>query len=71
MYFANGAPDNVTPAAKCIQLYSILLEKNVPVELHVYSKGGHGFDSGIGRGYGISMWRDSFIAWLKDLEFIK
>lgn len=70
MFFANGAPDNVTPAAKCIKLYSVLLEKGVPAELHVYVKGGHGFDSGIGRGYGVASWRDSFINWLKDLEFI-
>jgi len=40
-------------------------------ELHIYSKGSHGFDSGIGRGYAVSTWRDSFIAWLKDGGFIK
>ena len=71
MFLINGAEDTVTPAAKCIQLYTALLEKKVPAELHVYAKGNHGFDSGIGRGYGIASWRDSFINWLKDLEFIK
>jgi acetyl esterase/lipase len=70
MFLVNGAEDTVTPAAKCIQLYSALLEKGVPAELHVYAKGNHGFDSGIGRGYGIATWRDSFINWLKDMEFI-
>ena len=29
------------------------------------------FDSGLERGYGISTWRESFIAWLKDAGFIK
>ena len=71
MFLVNGAEDTVTPASKCIQLYSALLEKGVRAELHVYAKGNHGFDSGIGRGYGIATWRDSFINWLKDLEFIK
>lgn len=70
MFLVNGAEDTVTPAIKCIQLYTALLERGVPAELHVYAKGNHGFDSGIGRGYGVSTWRDSFIAWLKDLEFI-
>ena len=70
MFFVNGAEDDVTPADKCIKLYSALMDKNVPAELHVYSKGRHGFDSGIGRGYGIATWRDSFINWLKDMNFL-
>jgi len=52
-------------------LYTALLEKNVPAELHIYAKGNHGFDSGIGRGYGIASWQDSFINWLKDMKFIE
>lgn len=71
MFLINGAEDTVTPANKCIQLYSDLLEKGVRAELHVYAKGNHGFDSGIGRGYGIASWRDSFINWLKDLKFME
>ena len=30
-----------------------------------YSKGKHGFDSGIGRGFGVASWQNSFINWLK------
>ncbi len=70
MFMVNGAQDKVTPAAKCIKLYSALLDKKIPAELHIYSKGGHGFDSGIGRGYGISTWQESFFAWLKDMKFL-
>lgn len=71
MFLINGAEDTVTPASKCIQLYTDLLEKGVRAELHVYAKGNHGFDSGIGRGYGIASWQDSFINWLKDLKFME
>ena len=70
MFLVNGAQDNVTPANKCIQLYSALLERKVPAELHIYAKGGHGFDSGIGTGYGAASWQNSFINWLKDMKFI-
>jgi len=70
MFLANGAEDTVTPAVKCIQLYTALLERGVPAELHVYAKGNHGFDSGIGRGFGVASWRDSFINWLKDMKFM-
>ena len=70
MFLLNGAEDDVTPANKCIKLYSALAEKNVPVELHIYSKGKHGFDSGIGNGYSVATWRDSFVDWLKDMKFL-
>jgi len=68
MFMINGAEDDVTPANKCIELYIALLEKKVPAELHVYAKGRHGFDSGIGRGFGVASWQDSFINWLKDMN---
>lgn len=70
MFMVNGREDNKTPASRCVKLYEVLADKNVPAELHIYSKGNHGFDSGIGRGYGVSTWQDSFIAWLKDQNFI-
>ena len=70
VFMVNGAQDTTTPAANCIELYNIFLKKNAPTELHIYAKGEHGFDSGIGRGIGIATWRDSFIAWLKDMKFI-
>lgn len=70
-FIINGGPDKTTPAAGCIELYKALTSKHVSTEMHIYAKGDHGFDSGIGRGFGISIWRDSFIAWLKDTGFIK
>jgi len=71
VFIMNGGEDNVTPASNCIELYKVLTSKKFNTELHIYSKGGHGFDSGLERGYAISTWRDSFIAWLKDTGFIK
>jgi len=70
MFMINGAEDDVTPANRCIDLYSALLDKNIPAELHIYSKGRHGFDSGIGRGFGVGSWQDSFIFWLKDMKIL-
>jgi len=61
----------VTPASKCIKLYTALLENNVPAELHIYAKGKHGFDSGIGRGKSIVTWQNSFMNWLEDMKFIE
>jgi acetyl esterase/lipase len=66
-----GGEDEVTPSENCIALYSALKKKKVPTELHVYAKGEHGFDSGIGRGQGVAGWQDSFIAWLKDMKIME
>jgi acetyl esterase/lipase len=71
VFIMNGGEDKTTPPGNCIELYNILTSRQFSVELHVYARGGHGFDSGLERGYGIATWRDSFIAWLKDKGFIK
>lgn len=71
VFMINGGEDNVTPADRCIMLYSALREKKVPVEMHLYAKGGHGFDSGVGRGNGVASWQDSFILWLTDMKIIR
>jgi acetyl esterase/lipase len=70
-FIMNGGEDTTTPAANCIELYKALTSNNFSTEMHIYAKGSHGFDTGLERGYAISTWRDSFIAWLKDAGFIK
>lgn len=71
VFMMNGGEDKTTPAENSVELYKVLTTRHFIAELHIYAKGGHGFDSGLERGYGISTWRDSFIAWLKDTGFIK
>ena len=70
MFIVNGVQDKLTPANKCLKFYGALLENNIPAELHMYSVGRHGFHSGIGRGYSVSGWRDSFLLWLKDMKIM-
>jgi acetyl esterase/lipase len=71
VFIMNGGEDKTTPPEKCIELFKTLTSKHFKAELHIYARGGHGFDSGLERGYAISTWRDSFIAWLTDSGFIK
>ena len=69
-FIMNGGPDKVTPASKALSLYQILLEKEVPSELHVFGKGNHGFDLGDGAGQSAALWKVSFVAWLQDMGWI-
>jgi acetyl esterase/lipase len=55
MFIINARHDELTPVEKCIDFYSSLLEAGVDAELHVYARGGHGFDLGDGRGESTAM----------------
>ena len=71
MFIVNARADRVTPAAKCVDFYSMLLKAGVEAELHVFSKGSHGFDLGTGRGSSMAIWPASFVAWLRDANMIE
>ncbi|MBK1876135.1 alpha/beta hydrolase [Pelagicoccus mobilis] len=69
LFIVNGLDDTSTPSEKTLKFYQILNEKNVPAELHIYSKGTHGF--GLGRDHSAKQWTRSFEAWLKDIGMIQ
>lgn len=71
MFIINSSSDSKTPVNYSIELYQALLEKKVPTEMHIYANGTHGFDLGKGKGYSLSLWTDSFIAWLKDMKILE
>ncbi len=71
LFIMNAIDDRLTPVDKCVEFYTALLHAGVKAELHLYNRGGHGFDLGAGKGESTSMWPESFVAWLKDQEFIK
>lgn len=71
MFFMNALDDRVTPSNRCIEFFTRIHSKGVLSELHLYSRGGHGFDMGEGKGASTQMWKTSFVAWLKDSGFIE
>ncbi len=70
MFIINARVDRLTPASKCVDFYAMLLKAGVNAELHVFSKGAHGFGLGTGRGKSVAMWPTSFAAWLSDSNMI-
>ena len=62
--------DNAVPPKNSINFYLKLKEYNVPAELHIFAKGGHGF--GIRKnGMPADNWPNLFIDWLKAREIIE
>ena len=70
VFMFNGGEDRITPAIKCVELYRILLEREVPAELQIYAKGGHGFGMGDGAGRSAARWKKGFVSWLQDQGFL-
>ncbi|MCD6339860.1 MAG: alpha/beta hydrolase [Verrucomicrobia bacterium] len=71
MFIINARSDELTPASRCVDFYARLLEADVNAELHVFGKGAHGFDLGVGRGKSVAVWPRLFLAWLEDLGVMK
>jgi acetyl esterase/lipase len=70
-FIMNAADDKVTPADQCTEYFLKLLKAGTKIELHIYSKGSHGFDLATGRAESAALWPESFVAWLKDTELAK
>ena len=70
MFIINARVDRLTPADKCVDFCAMLLKAGVKAELHVFSKGSHGFGLGAGRGKSVATWPTSFTAWLRDSSMI-
>jgi acetyl esterase/lipase len=70
IFIINAVDDHTTPVDRCVDFYQSLLKAGSPAELHLYNKGGHGFDMGDGHGDSVALWKESFLAWLKDSGFL-
>ncbi|MBL7220964.1 MAG: alpha/beta hydrolase [Phycisphaerae bacterium] len=70
MFIVNARVDRLTPAEKCVDFYAKLLKAGVNAELHIFSKGSHGFGMGSGAGKSKALWTTNFIAWLSDSGMI-
>lgn len=62
-WLLHAADDEPVPAAGSVRFAERCLELGVPVELHVYPAGGHGF--GTQRALGpLARWHETLVAWL-------
>jgi acetyl esterase/lipase len=69
MFFAHASDDNVS-SENSVAFYRELKKNGVSAELHLYSKGGHGFGMRTDRGP-VSTWPARCEEWLKARELVK
>ncbi len=64
-YITHASDDKLVVVQNSIQYYEALLQKGVPVEMHLYQKGGHGFI------FRQKEWVDPLFQWMKNNNWIK
>lgn len=67
-FLIHASNDRSVPVQNSIQYYEALLQYNVPVEMHIYENGGHGF--GLGKAGTNQFWTSSLEHWLQQRELI-
>jgi acetyl esterase/lipase len=67
-FLIHASDDKVVPVENSINYYKALKNNNVPAELHIYEKGGHGF--GLGVKDTSLYWTVSCEHWLKSNKYV-
>ena len=63
----HATDDKAVPVENSLLFYQALKDNGVPVEMHIYPKGSHGFGLGLGQGY-LSTWMERCIDWMRELK---
>lgn len=66
-FLVHASDDDAVFSENSIRFYQSLVKKNVPAELHIYSKGGHGF--GMDNPTTEDKWMDRCLTWMKASKF--
>jgi acetyl esterase/lipase len=69
LFLVQAGDDKAVSADHSLRMYAAALKAGVPVELHVFEQGGHGF--GMRRNAGeAAIWPDLFLGWLRQRAFV-
>ena len=70
-FLVHAEDDKAVPVENSIIYYQACTAKNVPVEMHLYPKGGHGFGLRTAKYGTLNEWPDACKAWLKSLGMLE
>ena len=63
-FIVHTADDRTVPVENSLRFYKALKDKNIPVEMHLYPIGGHGYSLGLSKGH-LSSWTGRCIDWMR------
>jgi endo-1,4-beta-xylanase len=70
-FVTSAGIDDAFHARQSVEFYSALFEAKVPVELHIYRRGGHGGAISPRKGIPFGTWHLRFVEWAKDLGLLE
>jgi dipeptidyl aminopeptidase/acylaminoacyl peptidase len=68
-FLVHSANDKTVPVMNSILYFEGLQKYNIPSELHVFQKGGHGYGLSINKGTQ-SAWPDLCMKWMKEIGIL-
>lgn len=68
-FLVHATDDHAVPVENSLHYYTALKDNNVPVELHIYEDGGHGF--GMGNKGTNKTWPETLQKWLQQHDYLE
>lgn len=66
-FLLHATDDGAVPVENSLRFYEACKTNGVPVEMHIFPKGGHGFSLALGRGE-LETWPELLVAWMRGLN---
>jgi len=68
-FIVHTTDDEAVPVENAVAMYSALRKANVPVEMHIFQHGAHGFGLGVNKG-AVAVWPELCKTWMNNLGLI-
>ena len=65
-FIVHSADDDTVPVENSLVFFSALKKKNIPVEMHIYPDGGHGYSLALNNSH-LSTWAERMLEWIGTL----
>jgi acetyl esterase/lipase len=64
-FLLHAEDDAAVPVANTLRLREALLARKIPLEMHLFAQGGHGFGLRLAKGKPVAIWPELWLAWVK------
>jgi acetyl esterase/lipase len=69
-FLMHADDDSQVATENTIRFYRALKAATIPAELHIFSKGEHGFGLRFTKGLPVAIWPDLYVSWVRNLRMI-
>lgn len=70
-FILHAADDGSVPVANALDVFDAFTAEGVPVEMHIFAEGGHGFGIRYTEGLPVAVWPDLVVSWMERGGFLR